>query len=178
MAKRKRLIPFGALPAAWGLSGKSRALAEAEYYFDGEELERKRVEINIAEKTEKEVEVALLEIDKEYGKISEADYTRKKAVINNEAFIRVAKIETDPKNPAFGGIIFDYNEAFVLYLEEHGYGPNPDPDDTINEWFNELCKNIALDAFDGLGDFTERMNEAAERKRSTMSEDVILTGDK
>ena len=126
MAKRKRLLPFGALPAAWGLSGKSRALAEAEYYFDGEELSRKKLDINISEmpmddvhlahlrldlkynkiteedfdrkevaitiKDEKQRDLALLEIDKKHGRVSESDYERKKAVLNDEAFVRVAKI--------------------------------------------------------------------------------------
>ena len=32
-------IPFGWLPASWGLKGKSRELAEAEYYLSGYELD-------------------------------------------------------------------------------------------------------------------------------------------
>ena len=38
MAKKTKL-PFSMMPASWGLSGKTRAVAEAEYYYDGEELE-------------------------------------------------------------------------------------------------------------------------------------------
>ena len=38
MAKKTKL-PFSMMPASWGLKGKTRAIAEAEYYYDGEELE-------------------------------------------------------------------------------------------------------------------------------------------
>jgi hypothetical protein len=202
---KKRLLPFGALPAHWGMAGKMRELAEAEYYLEGEELDRKKVEINIAEKSDDELKVALLEVERKYGNIDDETFDRKKAgmiedekerkiallkidhrygkideselekqtkTLLEEPFIRVAKLETDPKNPAYGGIIFDYNEAFVLYLEEHGYGPHPDQDDTVNEWFNELCKNIALEAFDGLGDFSERM-AAGQQPRRGFSDDIV-----
>ena len=206
---KKRLLPFGALPGHWGMAGKMRELAKAEYYLEGEELERKKLEINIAEKTpeeiqldsfrldikygklseedferkrvaievtdEKERKIALLKIDHKYGKIDDSELEKQTKTLREEPFIRVAKLETDPKNPAFGGIIFDYNEAFVLYLEEHGYGPHPDQDDTVNEWFNELCKNIALEAFDGLGDFAERVSSATNPRRG-FSEDVLYKG--
>ncbi len=175
MAKRKHLFPFGWLPGHWGLAGKTRELAQAEYNLEGEELDRARIEINIAEKTEKEREVALLELDCKYGRIDKDELEKKRKTLLEEPYIRVAKLETDPANPAYGGIIFDYNDAFVLHLEENGYGPHPDKDDTVNEWFNELCKNIALEAFDGLGDFTERMQEAEQRRRG-YSEDVVYKG--
>lgn len=170
---KKRILPFGAMPGHWGMSGKIKELAKAEYYLEGEELDRKKIEINIAEKSEKEVEAALLELDYKYGRITSDELEKNRKTLLDEPFVRVAKLETDPTNPAYGGIVFDYNEAFVLYLEENGYGPHPDKDDTVNEWFNELCKNIALEAFDGFGDFSERM-EGAGNRRTTMSEDVIL----
>ena len=43
--KKSKLIPFAFWPAAWGLKGKTREIAEAEYYYSGEELERKLAEI-------------------------------------------------------------------------------------------------------------------------------------
>ena len=175
MANRKRLLPFGWAPGHWGLAGKTRDLAKAEYELEGEDLDRRRIAINIAEKTEKEIEAALLEVDLKYGHITSEELEKKKKTLLEEPYVRVAKLETDPSNPAYGGIIFDYNDAFVLHLEEHGYGPHPDKDDTVNEWFNELCKNVALEAFGDLGDFAERMG-AGQQQRRSMSEDVILKG--
>ena len=114
-----------------------------------------------------------------YSKLTDAELAKKKATVLDEPFVRVAKIVTDPTDPAFGGIVLDWNKAFPAYLEEHGYGPHPTEDETVNEWFNELCKNVALDAFDGTGDFTEKMQEATERPvghlgRRNMSEDVVI----
>lgn len=69
----KRLIPFWMLPAAWGLKGKSRDIAEAEYYYEGEELERRLAEIECSD-DENAKKLAYLEIDKKYDKISDEDY--------------------------------------------------------------------------------------------------------
>lgn len=49
MAKKKRLLPFGWLPGHWGLSGSMRELAKAEYELEGEELDRRKLEINLNE---------------------------------------------------------------------------------------------------------------------------------
>ena len=208
MAKKRKLIPFGWSPAHWGLAGKTRELAQAEYELAGEELERKKLEINIAERTEEELKVeslrldlkhkyitqeefdrqkieltvdddkkrkiSMLYIDKKYGHISDAEYEKKRKTLEDEPYIRVAEIKTDPADPAFGGIILDWNKAFVAHLEDNGYGPNPTDEETVNEWFNELCKNVALEAFDGLGDLSERIG--TQRGRRNISEDVILRG--
>ncbi len=193
MAQIKRKIPFGTMPAHWGLKGKLRDIAKAEWEFDGEDLEYRLLEINlagysetdIAKKrleldvkyrkitpeqaeiklhelnsaglSEKDNKLALLDIQKKYKHIDETEYEKARANILDEPYVRVAKIHTDPKNPAFGGIVLDWNESFIRYLEDNGYGPNPDPTTTVAHWFNDVCKNIALDAFDGQGDFTERM---------------------
>ncbi len=44
--KKRRLIPFSWTPASWGLTGKSRQLAEAEYNYTGKELELALASIN------------------------------------------------------------------------------------------------------------------------------------
>ena len=43
---KKTKLPFSMMPASWGLKGKSRAIAEAEYYYEGEELEKVLDEIS------------------------------------------------------------------------------------------------------------------------------------
>ena len=65
MAKKSKL-PFSMMPASWGLKGKSRAIAEAEYYYDGEELEKALAAIDA--ETEDEKTVAEIEIDVKNGK--------------------------------------------------------------------------------------------------------------
>jgi len=40
MAKKNKLIPFWMMPASWGLSGKSRLKAKAEYELTGIDLKK------------------------------------------------------------------------------------------------------------------------------------------
>jgi hypothetical protein len=191
----KKKLPFGALPAHWGLKGKLREVAKAEWELEGEALEYKLLEINLANYTEEDVARKKIALDRKYRKItdeeadiqrheldsvgrsekenklafldlrykhkriSDDEYEKEKAIILDEPYVRVAKIHTDPKNPAFGGIVLDWNDAFVRYLEDNGYTPNPDPATTVENWFNDVCKNIAVEAFDGVGDFNERLEQ-------------------
>lgn len=69
MPKRKPLIPFSWLPASWGLKGRSRAIAEAEYQFDGIELDRRLAEITCSDNSEQLFKV-MAEIDYKYGIIN------------------------------------------------------------------------------------------------------------
>lgn len=72
---KHRLLPFHLLPAAWGLRGASRARAEAEYYLEGETLDRALAEIDYPEGTERQRR--LLEIDRHYGRIEPYEYARR-----------------------------------------------------------------------------------------------------
>ena len=74
MAKKSKL-PFSMMPASWGLKGKSRAIAEAEYYYEGEELEKALAAIDA--ETEDEKTVAEIEIDVKNGKLSQSEADKK-----------------------------------------------------------------------------------------------------
>ena len=41
------------MPASWELKGKTRAIAEAEYYYEGEELEKVLADIGAETQEEK-----------------------------------------------------------------------------------------------------------------------------
>jgi hypothetical protein len=198
--KNKHPLPFGWAPAHWGLKGKLREVAQAEHELEGEALERELLRINLAGRTDEEIEGIKLKLDLKYGKLTEEEYERKflttrksltpkerlheearidlkygkidenefekqTATINDETFVRVTRISTDPNNPAVGSFALDYNKAFVVYLEEHGYGPAPNDEEIVDRWFTELCKNIALDTFDGVGDFNEKLDASPTRKQ-------------
>lgn len=176
MMTKKRFIKFGWLPAHWGLKGKLRDVAQAEHELVGYDLQHRIIEINIAERNEQEQKLAFLALDHEHGKIDDATHEKKSATIKKEPWVIIKSLQTDPKNPRYGGVELDWNEIFIDHLETHGYGPNPDPDDTVNQWFNDLCRNIALEAFDGIGDFQERVEEDAEitgRRRTNIHADAI-----
>jgi hypothetical protein len=76
MAKINRLIPFGWLPANWGLTGSRREKALAEYYYDGEDLAYKLLDIDFPEdqRHENPYRAAKLRLDYRYHKVGEFDY--------------------------------------------------------------------------------------------------------
>lgn len=208
----RRIIPFSWYPAHWGLRGKELEMAQAAFELEGTALLRKKIDININERSEGEqkiahldldhrigkiddyqfakgvikvnvnnmptvdVKVALLDLKKEYKKRSDQEYEKERATLLGEPWVFISKIQTDPDNPRFGGVELDWNDLFVEKLEEHGYGPNPDSEDTVNDWFNELCRNIALEAYAGIGDFEEEMGIEVpeETKRTNLHEDAII----
>lgn len=134
------------------------------------------IKTNINKMPEQDVKLALLDLKKEYKKRSEDEYEKERADILGEPWVTIKKLQTDPDNPKFGGVELDWNDLFVEKLEAHGYGPNPDDEDTVNDWFNELCRSIALEAYAGIGDFEEQMGveDPEETKRTNMHEDVII----
>jgi hypothetical protein len=182
----KKLIPFNLMPGAWGLKGKTRQIAEAEYYFEGFELEMRLLEINKDEHTseiynrkvydlqrkhnkiddmtyyrsladlisdETQRNIAILELDFREGKVKQIDYDKKLATLKGEPWVTVVNMDFSKGNSLQGSFEIDWNEYFVKKLEAEGY-VGPTPDNIVNQWFMEVCKNIALEEFDGLGDFT------------------------
>jgi len=75
MPGERNMIPFKMWPGSWGLKGKTRAIAQAEYELEGYELEHKLAEINHSDPTE--LSKAILEIDLKYKKISQYDFDHK-----------------------------------------------------------------------------------------------------
>jgi hypothetical protein len=51
----KPRIPFGWLPSHWGLKGKTRAVAEAEYNLTGLDLDLRLIELNESDPTQQEI---------------------------------------------------------------------------------------------------------------------------
>ena len=173
MTKRKRIFPFGWAPAHWGMEGKLREIAKAEYELNGEELARSKVQINIGERTDDDVKIELIKLDYKYNQIDKVEHEKQIATVIGEPWVIIKTLETDTENPRYGGVELDWNDAFVSNLEKHGYGPNPEQDDTVNEWFNDLCRNIALEAYDGVGDLQERIEDEVVT-RNGMHEDAIV----
>jgi hypothetical protein len=52
-----------------------------------------------------------------------------------------------------GSFELDWNEQFVEKLKSEGYS-GPTPDNIVNQWFMEVCRNVAMEEFDGTGNFT------------------------
>lgn len=137
MAK-KRLIPFRWIPASWGLRGKSYKEAEANYYYDGEELEKKLVEFNYVGQ---DLEEKKLEIDLKYKKLDQQEYEKKLATLRKEPWVGAVESKYDGKQ-GLSGFYFkmDWNEYFIKMLNENGYTGITD-DETVEQWFNDINRS-------------------------------------
>ena len=179
-------LPFGALPGHWGLAGKTREIAKAEYELEGVELELALLEIkrdeydndvyqnkhyDILKKHGKlsesayhrakaelmqdpvQKDLALLELDKREGKLTDLEYEKKYATLHKEPWVTVLNMDFSGKGSLEGSFELDWNEFFVAKLVGEGY-QGPTPDNIVNQWFMEVCRNVAMEEFDGTGDFT------------------------
>lgn len=141
MAKKSKMIPFNLLPASWGLKGKTRQIAEAEYYYEGDELEYKLLEINSTD--ENDLKLKKLELDLKKEKITQAQHDKEFASINNEPWVNVLELGVDPSNAKAGYIELDWNDHFVKMLHANGYVGQSD-EDVVNKWFNDVCKTVLI----------------------------------
>lgn len=179
-------LPFGSLPGHWGLKGKTREIAKAEYELEGYELKKRLLEIKADEITEKEFakklidiefefgkidkntqlrklvdliedeqqrKLATLELDFKEGKISDTEYQKQTATLKGEPWVTVLNLGFGGKNSLEGSFELDWNDQFIEDLKSKGYNATT-PDAIVNQWFMEVCRNVALEEFDGTGDFT------------------------
>ena len=108
-------IPFGFLPASWGLKGKSRQIAEAEYNLEGYDLEVALALIEHSNSTE--YNKALIAIDLKYKKIDQLEADRKLARLQhpeNSNELEVALLEVNFKHNIISQIDFDKKRAEIL----------------------------------------------------------------
>jgi hypothetical protein len=179
-------LPFGILPGHWGLAGKTREIAQAEYELTGYDLEVRLLEIKKDEYTDKEYSrkladlglkynkcteseyhrlltnfidnekqrsLAVLELDRREGKITELEFQKTTATLNDEPWVTVLNMDFGKKSALEGSFELDWNDQFVDKLKAEGY-VGPTPDAIVNQWFMEVCRNVAMEEFDGTGDFT------------------------
>lgn len=111
-------IPFHLLPASWGLKGKSRKIAEAEYLYDGYELEHMLAKIN-HEGDPAGLEPALVDIELKHGKIDQYEADRRKARLllpsdSDEKVIDAAMLEVDLKHGKISPTEYDRKRADVV----------------------------------------------------------------
>jgi hypothetical protein len=199
-------IPFSWMPGSWGLKGKTRDIADAEYELSGysldlrlleirkdelsnDEFDRLLLDMKLAHKkiTEDEYslaianlikddtqrELALTEIDLRSGKLSKQEYEKKVATIKGEPWLHMVNMDFTKKSALEGSFELDWNQPFVDKLKSEGY-TGPTPDNIVNQWFMELCRNIAMEEFDGTGNFAadSEANLDAVKRWSSDSESL------
>lgn len=129
------------LPASWGLKGKTREVAEAEYYFEGKELEEKLAEVNA--ETPEDKEIAVLAIKLKHEEISQAAHDKAVATIRKEPWVNVVKMGVNPTNVAAGFFELDWNDEFIAMLHENSYVGQSD-EEVVNKWFNDVCRTVLI----------------------------------
>lgn len=137
----KKKIPFWMMPASWGLKGKTREIAEAEYYLEGKDLEEKLAEINA--ETPEEKEIAKLAVKLKHEEISQDAFDKAVATINKEPWVNVIKMGVNPTNITQGYFELDWNEEFIIMLQEAGIEGKSD-EEIVNKWFNGVCRTVLL----------------------------------
>jgi len=129
------------LPASWGLTGKSREIAEAEYYYEGIDLKKRLAEINAD--SEQDAEVAKLRVDLENDVISQAQHDKSVAEIKQEPFVNVINMGVNPENIVQGYFELDWNDEFIKMLASAGITGQND-EELVNKWFNGVCRTVLL----------------------------------
>jgi hypothetical protein len=137
----KKKLPFWMLPASWGLKGKTRSIAEAEYYFEGKELEETLAEINA--ETPEDKEISVLAVKLKHEEISQDAYDKAVATIRKQPWVNVVKMGVNPNNVAAGYFELDWNEEFIAMLYENGYVGQSD-EEVVNKWFNDVCRTVLI----------------------------------
>lgn len=97
--------------------------------------------------------LAVLDVEKRFDKITDMEYEKQKATIKGEPWVTVIGMSFNGSSSLEGSFELDWNEHFVKKLESDGY-VGTSPDHVVNSWFMEVCKNVAMEQFDGTGEFT------------------------
>lgn len=141
MSKIKRIIPFSWRNKLLGLSGDSYKLAEAEYNWDGEDLEKKKIELSADSDVEKNIK--FLQLALKANRITKIEYQKEKANFLEEPWIHVVSIGIDKKNIQDGFFELDWNEWFIKSLEKGEFQGSEE--DLVNHWLQTVCQNIAME---------------------------------
>jgi hypothetical protein len=112
---RKPVIPFGWMPAAWGLKGKSRLIAQAEYELSGNELEDRLLEIEFGNDPHT-LAVKTLQNLYKTAVIDEYEYEIKlsKLEIKEEKELALKLIDIDLKFEKIEKPLYDRKRADIL----------------------------------------------------------------
>ena len=113
--KKKPLIPFSWMPGSWGLKGKTREIARAEYELSGIELEQRLLEINLKDDP-KAFALHMLDAQKKHKAISDYDYDIEKAKLSNDDDVakELALLDVELANNKISQAVYDRRRADTL----------------------------------------------------------------
>lgn len=186
-------IPFGAMPGSWGLKGKTREVAKIEYELSGfdkeyalakielseEELRIKKVELllehgHISQRQHdfelaelRDDPITTLKVKYKYDKITDNEYEKELATLEGRGWVACIDMGYKTSNPNGGHFTLDWNDAFIEELHAAGHVAAT-PEDTVDLWFTDVCKNVALEELSGTGVFDDDADQSMEIKRKRL----------
>jgi len=75
---------------------------------------------------------------------------KEKATQAGEPYINILSMDIDPNDINSGAFELDWNNKFILNLVRAGYKyKDTDTDiDLVNRWFQNICRNVALEVYE------------------------------
>jgi hypothetical protein len=72
------------------------------------------------------------------------------ATEKGEPWVSVVQVELDPDNIGNGAFELDWNDKFIAQLVRAGYQykPNEAEDLIVDRWFQQVCRNVAIENFE------------------------------
>ena len=71
---------------------------------------------------------------------------KERATENGEAWVAVLDTKVNPDNPRNGFFELDWNDLFIVQLQQAGYGADGDPaEEIVDRWFRDLARNMLVE---------------------------------
>ena len=128
------------------------------------EADRQGAEFMLKDYPESDRLLKLNEIDFKHEKIDKFEFEKNEATINKEPWVEIIGFDINSDNPSEGEFKLDWNSYFIEALRDKKFLA-PTEEETVQLWFHEVCKNVALEAFDGQGIFNDMMQEHQEKMK-------------
>ena len=75
---------------------------------------------------------------------------KEKATLAGEPYVAILSVALDPKDINNGSFELDWNDKFLINLVKQGYKFSVKDTDSqiIDRWFQNVCRNIAMEVYD------------------------------
>jgi hypothetical protein len=133
-------------------------LAELEFRDDPQALLLRKVEVDreagkiseyeaaqrrvyIVHKPGLDQELALLDVERDFGHMSKHEYEKKAATARDEPWIAIINSGFNPEKGIDGVFFeFDWNPKWIEFLKLNGYVGQTD-EQVVDDWFSDVCRS-------------------------------------
>jgi hypothetical protein len=128
---------------SWQLQGADKLRAQARFNLEGYELDVALLNIDHQDKTTPVYKQAALEIEYKFNKLTQNEYEKQKATLEERPFFKVITGEYRQTGPQEGTMVFelDWNDYFVEELTQNGW-TGYSADQMVDKWFEDACKQM------------------------------------